>query len=94
MVAGRMNAFSRSCRDAVMDDLLRARRGGTVLLYRRAGVLVKRRRARTMRENFALSRRRVASQAVAFGFVSAPPPGWMGCRRFMAKSSRIFEVRG
>src|SRR4029453_13244485 len=91
MVAGRMNAFSRSCRDAVMDDLLRARRGGTVLLYRRAGVLVKRLTGAGDAREFcslaargdggflprAAPRRRVASQAIAFGFVSASPPGWM-----------------
>src|SRR5262245_547776 len=61
-----------------------------------------------MRENFALSRRaattdflsraaprrRVASQAIALGFVSASPPGWTGDQRCMTKSSRILEVRG
>src|SRR4029453_10843655 len=100
MVAGRMNAFSRSCRDAVMDDLLRARRGGTVLLYRRADVLVKRPvGAGDAREFCSLAargddrflsqaapRRRVASQAIAFELVSASPRGWMGDRRLMAKS--------
>src|SRR5262245_23517040 len=42
----------------------------------------------------AAPRRRVGSQAIALGFVSASPPGWTGGQRFIAKSSRIFEVSG
>jgi hypothetical protein len=36
MVAGRMNAFSRNCRDAVMDDLLRAPGEGEGFFYKGA----------------------------------------------------------